>query len=82
MDPVARAELRTLPGHLADAVAGWLAAAAAEPDPDRAFEYAVQARKLAARVGVVRETAGVAGPSPWPSCVPRGGSPGGSATCR
>ncbi len=57
---MARAELRTLPGHLADAVAGWLAAAAAEPDPDRAFEYAVQARKLAARVGVVRETAGVA----------------------
>jgi len=37
-----------------------LAAAAAEADPDRAFEFAVQARKLAARVGVVRETAGVA----------------------
>jgi tetratricopeptide (TPR) repeat protein len=60
LDPQARAELRTLPGHLADGVAGWLAAAAAEPDPDRAFEFAVQARKLAARVGVVRETAGVA----------------------
>ena len=60
LDPEARADLRTLPGHLADAVATWLAAAAAEPDPDRAFEYAVQARKLAARVGVVRETAGVA----------------------
>jgi tetratricopeptide (TPR) repeat protein len=37
-----------------------MVAAAAEPDPDRAYEYAVQARKLAARVGVVRETAGVA----------------------
>jgi tetratricopeptide (TPR) repeat protein len=37
-----------------------MVAAAAEPDPDRAFEFAVQARKLAARVGVVRETAGVA----------------------
>jgi tetratricopeptide (TPR) repeat protein len=49
-----------LPGHLADAVAAWLVAAAAEADPDRAFEFAVQARKLAARVGVVRETAGVA----------------------
>jgi tetratricopeptide (TPR) repeat protein len=41
-------------------VACWLVAAAAEADPDRAFEFAVQARKLAARVGVVRETAGVA----------------------
>jgi tetratricopeptide (TPR) repeat protein len=60
LDPEARAELRTLPGHLADAVAAWMAAAAAEPDPDRAYEFAVQARKLAARVGVVRETAGVA----------------------
>jgi tetratricopeptide (TPR) repeat protein len=60
LDPVARAELRTLPGQLAEAVAAWLAAAAAEQDPDRAFELAIQARKLAARVGVVRETAGVA----------------------
>jgi len=60
LDPEARAELRTLPRDLADAVAAWLVAAAAEEDPDRAFEYAIQARKLAARVGVVRETAGVA----------------------
>jgi len=60
LDPQARAELRTLPGQLAEAVAALLAAAAAEADPDRAFEFAVQARKLAARVGVVRETAGVA----------------------
>jgi len=37
-----------------------MAAAAAEPDPDRAYEFATQARKLAARVGLVRETAGVA----------------------
>jgi tetratricopeptide (TPR) repeat protein len=37
-----------------------MAAAGAEPDPDRAYEYAVMARKLAARVGVVRETAGIA----------------------
>jgi tetratricopeptide (TPR) repeat protein len=60
LDPEVRAELRTLPAHLADAVARWLAAAAAEPDADRAYDYAVQARRLAARVGVVRETAGVA----------------------
>ena len=35
-------------------------AASLEPDPDVAYEYALQARKLAARVGVVRETTGVA----------------------
>jgi tetratricopeptide (TPR) repeat protein len=49
-----------LPAHLADAVARWLVAASQEPDPDRAYEYATTARKLAARVGVVRETSGVA----------------------
>lgn len=49
-----------MPGQLADAVARWMVAAGAEPDPDRAYEYAVMARKLAARVGVVRETAGIA----------------------
>ena len=60
LDPEARAELRTLPGHLADAVARLLVAASQEPDPERAYEYSLQARKLAARVGVVRETTGVA----------------------
>lgn len=60
LDPEARAQLRTLPGHLADAVARLLVAASREPDPERAYEYSLQARRLAARVGVVRETAGVA----------------------
>jgi tetratricopeptide (TPR) repeat protein len=52
--------LRTLPGDLADAVARWLVAASREEDPERAYEYAQQARALAARVGVVRETSGIA----------------------
>ena len=60
LDPQARAELRSLPGDLASAVARWLVVASLEPDPDRAYEYSLQARKLAARVGVVRETSGVA----------------------
>jgi tetratricopeptide (TPR) repeat protein len=60
LDPEARAALRTLPGQLADAVARLLVAASQEPDPERAYEYSLQARKLAARVGVVRETSGVA----------------------
>ena len=60
LDPQARAELRTLPGDLAEAVARLLVAATIEADPDRAYEYAQAARDLAARVGVVRETAGIA----------------------
>jgi tetratricopeptide (TPR) repeat protein len=55
-----RAQLRTLPADLADAVARRLVAAAREEDPERAYEYARQARELAARVGVVRETSGIA----------------------
>ncbi len=60
LDPQARAELRTLPGDLAEAVARLLVAAGTEEDPDRAYRYAESARGLAARVGVVRETAGIA----------------------
>ncbi len=37
-----------------------LVAVALADDPDRAYQYALQARELAARVGVVRETAGIA----------------------
>jgi tetratricopeptide (TPR) repeat protein len=60
LDPEARAELRTLPGDLAEAVARRLVAASLEPDPARAYQHAQQARRLAARVGVVRETSGIA----------------------
>ena len=60
LDPEARAELRTLPGDLADAVARMLVAAGQEEDAEIAYQHALAARKLAARVGVVRETCGIA----------------------
>jgi tetratricopeptide (TPR) repeat protein len=60
LDPAARAELRTLPADLADAVARQLVAAAVTDDPDQAYRHAQAARRLAARVGVVRETCGIA----------------------
>jgi len=60
LDPAARAELRTLPADLADAVARQLVAAAVAEDPDRGYRHAQAARRLAARVGVVRETCGIA----------------------
>ncbi len=60
LDPAARAELRTLPSDLAEAVARFLVAAGLAEDPDRGYEYALAARRLAARVGIVRETAGIA----------------------
>ena len=52
--------MRTLPGDLADVVARYLVAAGQEEDPDRAYQYAVAARELAARVGIVRETCAIA----------------------
>lgn len=60
LDPEARAELRTLPGDLAEAVARRLVAAGLEEDPARAYRHAQAARQLAARVGVVREASGIA----------------------
>jgi tetratricopeptide (TPR) repeat protein len=41
-------------------VARLLVAAGREEDPERAYQYAQGARRLAARVGVVRETSGIA----------------------
>ncbi|MGN6793245.1 MAG: tetratricopeptide repeat protein [Streptosporangiaceae bacterium] len=60
LDPAARAELRTLPADLAESVARFLVAASSAEDPDRGYEYALAARRLAARVGIVRETCGIA----------------------
>ena len=60
LDPEARAELRTLPADLADSVARRLVAAEIEEDPERAYAQARAARELAARVGLVREAAGIA----------------------
>jgi tetratricopeptide (TPR) repeat protein len=54
------AELRTLPGDLAEVVARLLVATSLTNDPELAYQYAKQARGLAARVGVVRETCAIA----------------------
>ena len=55
-----RAELRTLPGDLADAVARRLVAADLAEDPEQAYQFTLAARRLAARVGVIREACGIA----------------------
>jgi hypothetical protein len=60
LDSEARAELRTLPADLAEAVARRLVAAGLEEDPALAYQHAQAARRLAARVGVVREACGIA----------------------
>ncbi len=60
LDPDARAQLNSLPNDLADTVARYLVAAGMAEDPERGYEYALAARRLAARVGVVREAVGIA----------------------
>jgi tetratricopeptide (TPR) repeat protein len=52
--------LRTLPSDLADAVARRLVAADLAEDPEQAYQFGLAARRLAARVGVVREACGIA----------------------
>lgn len=61
LDPEIRAELRTLPRQVADTVARHLVAAGElmEVAPERAHEHAVAARRLAPRLAVVREAAGL-----------------------
>ena len=78
LDPDARAQLNSLPNDLADTVARYLVAAGMAEDPERGYEYALAARRLAARVGVVREALGSprTGPGDGPrrcrNSVPRG----------
>jgi tetratricopeptide (TPR) repeat protein len=60
LDHEARAQLNSLPNDLADQVARYIVAAGMAEDPERGYQYAQAARRLAARVGVVREAAGIA----------------------
>jgi tetratricopeptide (TPR) repeat protein len=60
LDPEARAQLNSLPNDLAEQVARYIVAAGMAEDPERGYQYAQAARRLAARVGVVREAAGIA----------------------
>jgi tetratricopeptide (TPR) repeat protein len=63
LDRDARQELRSLPRDLADLVARHLAAAQRaqqEGDAETAYQHAHAARTLAPRIGVIRETSGVA----------------------
>ncbi|MFD1938708.1 hypothetical protein ACFSKW_45320 [Nonomuraea mangrovi] len=62
LDKDVRDELRSLPLDLAELVGSHLVAAEralVEDDPDRAHEHTKVARRFAARIGVVREAAGI-----------------------
>ena len=54
-----KAELRGLPADLAATVGRYLVAAELASDPEQAYRYAQAARRIAARIGVVREVNGV-----------------------
>ena len=60
LDPEALAQLHSLPNDLADTVARFLVAAGLAEDPEQGYAYAQAAKRLAARVGVVREACGIA----------------------
>jgi len=55
----AKAELRGLPVDLAATVGRYLVAAELASDPEQGYRYAQAARRLAARIGVVREVNGI-----------------------
>jgi tetratricopeptide (TPR) repeat protein len=55
----AKQELRGLPADLATAVGRYLVAAELASDPEQAYRFAQAARRLAGRIGVVREVNGV-----------------------
>jgi tetratricopeptide (TPR) repeat protein len=59
LDPEARAQLHSLPNDLADTVARYLVAAGLAEDAEQGYAYAQAAKRLAARVGVVREACGI-----------------------
>jgi tetratricopeptide (TPR) repeat protein len=52
--------LNSLPNDLADSVARYLVAAELDADAERGYSYAQAAKRLAARVDVVREACGIA----------------------
>jgi tetratricopeptide (TPR) repeat protein len=62
LDPQVRAELRALARPVADSVARRLVATGLllDDEPELALEHAVAARRLASRIGVVREAVGIA----------------------
>lgn len=62
LDPAVRSQLRSLDKAAADAVAGHLLMVAEllDDEPELAYRHAVAARELGARVGAVREAAGIA----------------------
>ena len=60
LDPEARDQLNSLPNDLADLVARYLVAAALADDPEEGYGFAQAAKRMAARVGVVREACGIA----------------------
>jgi tetratricopeptide (TPR) repeat protein len=55
----AKQELRGLPADLATAVGRYLVAAELASDPEQAYRFAQAARRLAGRIGIVREVNGV-----------------------
>ena len=54
-----KAELRGLPADLAATVGRYLVAAELAGDPEQAYRFAQAARRIAARIGVVREVNGI-----------------------